>query len=224
MAITGEAYGGSMLVTGWTNQNLGQAVGTLSANLEDGAGPAGLSQSSGFLNGFLAQTFEAEDCAAGTAIAAGIVQFQKLFVSSSGVSSTAWWYMTTTAATAATGSGIGLYSLSGNTGTLIAQTTSGAGTNAKFNSTGVQSAAWTAPVILNGGTTYYTAVLIVTSAAGVMAEVTGNASLIPLVNANTAAPNFRFSVAAATGATVLPATTPMNTSTAAVHAPWIAIS
>jgi hypothetical protein len=222
MAITGEAYGGSMLVTGWTNQNLGQAVGTLSANLEDGAGPAGLSLSSGILNGFLAQTSEVEDTIAGTAVTAGAVYLSKLFVTSGGLTSTVWWYNTTAFSASATGSGFGLYTAAG---TLVAQTTSGAGTNAKFNALGLQSAAWTTPLALNGGQTYYAAILNVTGTLGVLAEMTNWVALPTLLNANTAAATLRFA-SGPTGASVLPASITMSglVATGNPHAHWIAIS
>lgn len=60
MAITGEAYGGSMLVPGWTNQNLGVNVGQLTSNIEAGSGPAGVGQNPG-QNAYIAWTLIPED-------------------------------------------------------------------------------------------------------------------------------------------------------------------
>lgn len=75
MAITGEAYGGAMLPFGWTNQNLGQAVGTLTTNIESGSGPGGFGTVSPAANGYSAWSMLPEDAIASVAVGASATSF-----------------------------------------------------------------------------------------------------------------------------------------------------
>lgn len=76
MAITGEAYGGSMLQPGFTNQNLGQSVGTLTTNIESGTGPSGYGgTSTPSANGYIAWTMLPEDAITSVAIGTTATSF-----------------------------------------------------------------------------------------------------------------------------------------------------
>lgn len=75
MAITGEAYGGAMLTSGWTNQNLGQAIGTLTTNIESGSGPGGFGTVSPAANGYSAWSMLPEDAIASVAVGTTATSF-----------------------------------------------------------------------------------------------------------------------------------------------------
>jgi hypothetical protein len=151
MAITGEAYGGSMLVQGWTTQNAGGAVGTLSPDEEQGFGANSylISPSSQF--NYIGWSMITEDAIASTTHpTTNIPWITRVFVPVSALCSkvdvcitvsqtVTHWYM-------------GIYNAAG---TQLAVTADSFATLS--GQTGLLTLSWTTPVTLTGGTFYWVA-------------------------------------------------------------------
>jgi hypothetical protein len=167
MAITGEAYGGSMLVPGWTNQNLGQAIGTLTTNIEAGAGPGSPGYQTPSQNNYVAWSMIPQDSIGTTNhVATTHGQLTRVIVPQVAPVGHIDFYFTTTGTT--TVFYAGLYT---GTGVQVAAT---AESHASIVNTGLTSLAFAASTIVSPGI-YYVFTTITWSVQPVLSGYTATA-------------------------------------------------
>jgi hypothetical protein len=184
MAITGEALGGSMLVTGWTTQNAGVAVGALSPDEEQGFGANSLIINAAAQFNYVGWSMITEDSIAAPAhpgtlipwvtrifVPVGAVTSKVDFIFTGGGTVTHWF--------------VGLYNTAG---TQVAVTVDSFASIA----TGLITLNWVAPATLTGGSFYY----VVSNM-----QNTGNPTLAGCTGASAAALNAGLTTAAPEAAT-----------------------
>lgn len=203
MAVTGEAYGGAMLLPGWTNQQF-------TSNLEEGFAPTSLSSSGAAAQGYLAWSMNPLDVVSTFSPVSATTYLVRCMAPLAGVVSK----MDLNATTAGTQTHVyaGLYSAAG---ALIASAVDftaswGAGKN---------TFSWTTPALIAGGTFVWVALNLTWSVQPVLAAAAASS----VQNFNTTAATALFSVAA-TSTVPLPATNAMASNTASALAiPWVAL-
>ena len=205
MAITGEAYGGSMLMPAWTNQSL-------SSNLEEGSGGTyAFNMGNPQAQGYLGWSAEASD-AIGT-FTYGTTNTNYLVrvpVATGGVTTKADISVTATTGTV-TSVLAGLYTAGGVQVAAAPDIHSGW-------AAGKQTFTWTTPINIQSGTYYYVSLIMAQSVAPQLTAATASA----VQNFNTTVAT---SVFATNGtAAALPATYTMSSNVASALAiPWVAI-
>jgi hypothetical protein len=192
MAITGEALGGSMLVQGWTDQNLGVAVGALSPNVEQGFGANSSVFNMAQQWGYIGWSMITEDAIANPLHpVTNQTWVTRVFIPVTAVNSKVDVVFTT--AGTQTHWFMGIYNAAG---TLMATTVDSTASVAL----GLVTLNWVTPTILQGGTFYWVVSNFTFSAAPALAGCTGASAAALNANLTIAAPEAATNVTLANAA------------------------